>query len=91
MQRDEEKKETQAKEANQEKIKYADKKLLGTAREPMEDGAYIKLLGAQGKFSFEEFWIVPATNWSNKNALFDGLKYCGPVMQNPYNPLNMER
>lgn len=57
----------------------------------MEDALYLKLLGATGEFGVNEMIYVPATGWSKQNAYFDGLKYCGPVMQNPYNALNVDK
>ena len=34
--------------------------------------------------------FVPATPWHMSNTYFDGIKYTGPLNQNPINPLTVE-
>ena len=72
-----EREEAKQKEESEKKIKQADKKILGAAREPFEDDEYCTLIGWQGTIGWMNLVLTPMTGWSIKNAFFDGLKYCG--------------
>ena len=62
---------------------------MGTARPPVPIEAYMMLAGYQGAGE-EIVAYVPATTWHMSNTYFDGIKYTGPLAQNPLNPLTVE-
>lgn len=72
-----------------ENIKKADEELMGTARPPVPIDAYKVLTGYNG---IDETLVayVPTTAWHRTGVYFDGIKYTGPLGQNPMNPLMVE-
>jgi hypothetical protein len=91
QQRKEEKEKTKKDAEDNVKIKDTDKKILGEARPPMEDETYLRLMCITTPLIWDHLVMTPVSGWSTENAYFDGIKYCGPLMQNPCNPLNMEQ
>ena len=63
---------------------------MAEAREPMADETYNRMTGLLGKIDYDVLLYTPFTGWSQQNTHFDGIKYCGPISMNPFNPLNMD-
>ena len=63
---------------------------MAEAREPMTDEVWRRLNGLDGEIDVEVLVYVPASGWSLQNPYFDGVKYCAPVMQQPYNVFNFD-
>lgn len=62
---------------------------MSTARDPVPIEAYKVLTGFNG-VDEQLVAFVPATPWHLSNTYFDGIKYTGPLNQNPINPLTVE-
>ena len=76
--------ESDAKEAK------AHQEIMSEAREPMSDELWNRLNGIEGELNVEVLVYVPDSGWSLQNPHFDGVKYCAPVMQQPYNVFNFD-
>ena len=62
---------------------------MSTGRDPVPIEAYKVLSGYNG-IDEQLVAFVPATPWHMSNTYFDGIKYTGPLNQNPINPLTVE-
>jgi len=84
-------KEAEKKEADK-KIAIADKHIMAHVRPPLEDDQF-KMLMQYDETKMSSLWTVltmtPVSGWSKDNPFFDGIKYMGNLMQNPYNYFNI--
>lgn len=75
---------------NQAEIEEANKEIMDKGREPLDIETYKMLVGYKG-VDEQMICYVPTTNWCKHDTYFDGIKYTGPLGQNPLNRLMIEK
>jgi len=63
---------------------------MDKGREPLDIETYKMLVGYKG-VDEQMICYVPTTNWCKHDTYFDGIKYTGPLGQNPLNRLMIEK